>query len=134
LLQKERLDGLESAANKAVHREVVAFNSMVEDFNGRCSSYRYRDTDMARAQTYTSIQAAAVKQQVAEILANWRHHRTSLRIDPSAPHSFASSRTRPQSGNSGRYSSNAGSAEGELDSFESEDYPKDKGRKPWQQS
>ena len=47
VFEKIRLDGAEGAVNQYDSESVDRFNSMVNDFNSRCGSFRYRDGSLA---------------------------------------------------------------------------------------
>ena len=47
VFEKIRLDGAEGAVNQYESESVDRFNSMVNDFNSRCGSFRYRDGSLA---------------------------------------------------------------------------------------
>lgn len=49
LAQSIRIDGADPLVNNYSQREVNAFNAMVDDYNSRCSDYRYYEGTLSRA-------------------------------------------------------------------------------------
>jgi hypothetical protein len=63
LAEQIRLDGARSVLNQQSAFAVDRFSAMIDDFNNRCSSYRYKRNDYERARSAVerdrgSLQAA----------------------------------------------------------------------------
>lgn len=72
LTEKIRLDTMEKVANARIQSHVRNFNARVDDFNSRCSSYRYRKADMATATVEVEPMRPGLQLQATDIVQTWR--------------------------------------------------------------
>ena len=72
LAEKIRLDTMEKVANTRIQTHVQNFNARVDDFNSRCSSYRYRKTDMVTATAEVEPMRSGLQLQATDIVQTWR--------------------------------------------------------------
>jgi hypothetical protein len=61
LFERYRVDGAETQVNQYGEESVDLFNSMVDDFNSRCSSYRYRVTEYGPIASEANQRQATLK-------------------------------------------------------------------------
>jgi len=63
-----RLEAARAAIDKTNNHQIERFNTLIDDFNGRCSNYKYRQSDYDRAQQASSSEREMlVTQGEAEI-------------------------------------------------------------------
>ena len=89
LYQDTRVDGARSAIDNTSRLEIDAFNALVEDWNARCSSYRYSPSDQATAEADRVGALLQLKREGEELVATWRSE-----LKASQYHVDASARTQ----------------------------------------
>ena len=67
-----RLDAMRTAVNERIQSHVTKFNALIEDFNTRCSSYRYRTADMDRAKTIVEARRSQLVAEAMSAVRSWR--------------------------------------------------------------
>ena len=67
--QGERIEYLRTMAN--TNRQIDRFNALVDDFNARCSSFRYRVGVLGAVQGEVPGRAAALRADASRIAASW---------------------------------------------------------------
>lgn len=72
LAEKIRLDTMEKVASNRNQAHVRNFNARVDDYNSRCSTYRYRRPDMATATAEVEVMRLALQLQATDIVNAWR--------------------------------------------------------------
>lgn len=73
MYQNSRLDAAKSMLETETSEGVIAaFNHEVEDFNSRCGSYRYYDTDLRAVQSEVSLKAAELTAEGQAMVRVWR--------------------------------------------------------------
>ncbi len=63
LAEKIRLEVGQETVNKYDHSAIKNFNMLVDDYNSRCSSFRYMETDMQAAQLYIAAHRLDIQQE-----------------------------------------------------------------------
>lgn len=61
--EKVRLEAAQSAVNDTVSSQVDNFNDAVDDYNSRCSNYRYLTSDRERAQAYVDARLGQLRME-----------------------------------------------------------------------
>lgn len=61
--EKVRLEAAQSAVDNAVSSQVDNFNDAVDDYNSRCSNYRYLTSDRERAQAYVDARLGKLRKE-----------------------------------------------------------------------
>ncbi len=69
IFQGRRLDVLRTMA--ATSSAVVKFNVLIDDYNGRCSSFRYWGSDLTSVEAEASGRTAQFQQEAANLSRNW---------------------------------------------------------------
>lgn len=69
MMQKARLEAANNAVSDPTEYQVRRFNSAVDDYNSRCSNFRYRDYDMTAAERDVAQNAARLRSE-GEALVN----------------------------------------------------------------
>jgi peptidoglycan hydrolase-like protein with peptidoglycan-binding domain len=77
--QKERFKAIEKDLRN--NQEINAFNAIVDDYNNRCSAFRYREDDLRFVTTEVNEKAEALAAEGRNILSGWRV-RSSLQPPP----------------------------------------------------
>lgn len=90
LFQGARLDYLKARVQE-IHYD--RYNALVNDFNARCSSYRYYDNDMNAATADAARHAAEINASAQKILNDWKA--ASVAAAPSTAAPSASSPSAP---------------------------------------
>jgi hypothetical protein len=87
--QKERLKTIEKDLRN--NQEVISFNVIVDDYNGRCGKFQYRETDLQIVTAEVNEKSEALAAEGRNILSGWRA-RPSLPppFAPQVPPSFPS--------------------------------------------
>jgi len=60
LAEAVRIEGAQKALAPSIANQVAAYNAYVDDFNARCGSYRYYESDMDAAKAYVEAHRAAI--------------------------------------------------------------------------
>jgi hypothetical protein len=68
LFQRARLEYLQKRVSESLYN---SFNAMVDDYNDRCSSYRYMESNMRVAQADAAAHAREIDQSAQRILDDW---------------------------------------------------------------
>lgn len=68
MMQKERLQSAKAAATDPTEGQAQRFNSAVEGFNSRCSSFRYHDYDMTAVEQEIAGKSARLRSEGAAIV------------------------------------------------------------------
>jgi len=63
-----RLTAAQSIVDDSVSSQIDNFNESVDDYNSRCSNYRYLTSDKVRAQAYVDARSVQLRAEGAEIL------------------------------------------------------------------
>ena len=69
VFQGQRLDAIKILA--ITNNQIDRFNWLVDDFNARCSSYRYRSGDLSSVQREASDKAADLRADARRIVSSW---------------------------------------------------------------
>lgn len=72
LAERIRLEAMQTIVNDRSHVEVRNFNLRIDDFNSRCSNYRYRQSDMEKAKYEVEINRLTLRSQAISQVNSWR--------------------------------------------------------------
>jgi len=72
--QEERLRILKGAARSA--EDTRAFNTLVVDYNSRCSDFFYRDSDVATVTAEIAANRQRLTDEAGRIMSTWPGHAT----------------------------------------------------------
>jgi hypothetical protein len=72
LAQQVRLDVMEPMVDTTSAAQLGGFNGLVDDYNTRCLSYRYRNADMGTARLRVEALRPALAMQAKDQVAAWR--------------------------------------------------------------
>jgi len=72
LAQQIRLDAMEPMVDTTSAAQLSGFNALVDDYNLRCLSYRYRNTDMEAARMRVELFRPSLATQAKDQVAAWR--------------------------------------------------------------
>jgi len=75
LAQDSRILTIQPLVDRTSHAAIVAYNAVVADFNSRCSQYRYKEADMARATAVVKAHQAEIDSQAQQWLLSWQGHK-----------------------------------------------------------
>ena len=83
LYQDRRIEIIRSIiSNSRSDEDVTSFNAIIEDFNSRCSRYRYRETDMASVRAELASKESNLQSEAVRIVSAWPHRRIALLPQP----------------------------------------------------
>ena len=72
LSQKERIAAAGEAVDKSIASEVDGFNATVDDYNGRCGSFRYKEGDMLVVMRVVGNDAAVLANEGKVMVQGWK--------------------------------------------------------------
>ena len=72
LAERVRLEAMQGMLDKTRDAHITNFNFRVDDFNSRCSNYRYRETDMALARSEIDAMRGSLRTHAFEQVREWR--------------------------------------------------------------
>lgn len=72
LSEKVRMDAMEAYVDTTKRVHIERFNALVGDYNARCSSFRYRQSDMTSASTSVDASSPRLRAQAATTVSQWR--------------------------------------------------------------
>lgn len=72
LAEKARLDAMQGIIDQRRQAHITNFNFRVDDYNARCTSYRYRQADMNLARTEIEGMRSSLQVQASEQVRAWR--------------------------------------------------------------
>lgn len=72
LYNSERLDAIDSSFGTESSGVIRQFNAAIDDWNARCSSYRYRQADMTAVQGEVRSRMTELRAEGLRTLQNWR--------------------------------------------------------------
>jgi hypothetical protein len=72
LSQKYRLTDIQGWVSQSSDYEIGQFNRLVDDYNARCSSYRYQRSALEIVQQQVDANRLALASQAYAIVQNWR--------------------------------------------------------------
>ena len=75
LAQDSRISTVQLLVDRTSQAAIVAYNAAVADFNSRCSQYRYKEADMARATAAVKAHQAEIDSQAQQWLLSWQGHK-----------------------------------------------------------
>jgi peptidoglycan hydrolase-like protein with peptidoglycan-binding domain len=81
--QDRRLEIMRRAVQDLINSaDIRPFNTLVEDYNDRCGSFRYREVDMAAVRAELLVREADIQSQAEQIMSTWPNRR---RVAPYLP-------------------------------------------------
>lgn len=72
LAERVRLEAMQGMLDNTQDAHITNFNFRVDDFNSRCSNYRYREADMVRARSEIDGMRGTLRTQAIEQVRGWR--------------------------------------------------------------
>ena len=72
LAERIRIERMQIIIDRTRDTHIRNFNSRVDDYNARCASYRYRQSDMTVARSEVEAMLPTLQLQAAEQVGGWR--------------------------------------------------------------
>lgn len=72
LAERVRVEAVADFIDATSDNHIDRYNSIVADYNSRCSNYKYRDSDMNAAKAAVDASGPALKLQASLIVKQWR--------------------------------------------------------------
>lgn len=70
--QSARIDAVDALMGSEGNHVISLFNEVVDDYNSRCASYRYRERDMLTVQRELTARSAQIAAEARATLQRWR--------------------------------------------------------------
>lgn len=72
LSERVRVEAVGNYVDTTKQSHIDRYNTMVDDYNGRCSNYRYRQSDMSAVKAAVDLSGDRLKAQAAATVRQWR--------------------------------------------------------------
>lgn len=72
LSERIRVEAISDYVDTTKQSQIERYNAVVADYNGRCSNFRYRQTDMNSAKATVDTSGDRLKAQAAATVRQWR--------------------------------------------------------------